>query len=254
MNDNTPIDTIHTSCKNCVFATYDNNTQNDCALNYIDKYKNKNITVLEAYDDEKEFYIINRKKCIGYRENKWFNQFNLDEANISDKIQKYLETNILDYLLIIDLKLETMDIEYLDSILKQISICEIQPKKVIIVRYANNDLKFPYSAIESLFKKYNVPYVWRIQTILELSMSQQDILHNILLTNRNRFALVVNQQTDDLVNVINCTNKIVHHDLDQFEVISNKDRSCIIFSTALYRFEVFHGNDLFKNPDSYTIV
>lgn len=93
------INTIHTPCKSCVFAKYDNNTQNGCELNYLDKYRTKNASILEAYDDEKEFYIINGKKCMGYRENKWFKQFNLENSDIESKIKIYKEKNYLDYIL-----------------------------------------------------------------------------------------------------------------------------------------------------------
>ena len=59
------INAVHTPCKNCVFAIYDNITQTNCALHYLDIYRDKDIEILEAYDNDKEFYIINNKKCIG---------------------------------------------------------------------------------------------------------------------------------------------------------------------------------------------
>ena len=50
------VNTIHTPCKSCVFALYEDKTQTDCGLNYISKYRQKdNVEVLEAYDNDKEF-------------------------------------------------------------------------------------------------------------------------------------------------------------------------------------------------------
>lgn len=247
------INTIHTPCKDCVFAIYSNNTQNDCALGYLKKYQDNNIQVLEAYDDTKEFYIINGKKCIGYRENKWFKQFNLDDASLIDKVNKYNETNYLDYIVAIDLK--QMSIDDLDSILKQLSVCNIKPQKVILVRYADNELKFPYTAIEDLFKKHNVTYTWRIQTILDISISYDQIIHNIIsLNSKYRFIVSINNYNTDIKHIIEHTNQIVHHDLGQFDIIANNDHSCIIFSTIIYRFDHFHGNNLLNNPNNYQVV
>lgn len=247
------INTIHTPCKNCVFAVYENNTQNDCAIKYIDKYKDNNIEILEAYDNEKEFYIINGKKCIGYRENKWFKQFNLEDSSLEDKIAKYHETNQLDFLIIIDLK--SLSVEQLDDIFKQISLSDIQPKKLILIRYSDNELRFPYATIENLLKEYKVSYTWRIQTILDPSLSYEQILHNVIsLNSKYRFIVSVTQHNSDISKIIKDTNKIVHHDLDQFDVISNKTHDCIIFSSIIYRFESFHGNNLFDNPDKYRII
>lgn len=65
------INEIHTSCKNCIFAKYEGITQTGCEFNLIDKYKQNNIEVIEAYDHDKEFYIINNRKCIHARSVKW---------------------------------------------------------------------------------------------------------------------------------------------------------------------------------------
>lgn len=247
------INKIHTPCKDCVFAVYEDRTQNECALKYLDIYKTNNIEILEAYDQDKEFYIINGKKCMGYRENKWFKQFDLDNSDLVDKIDKYHQTNHLDYFIVINLKL--MSLDQLDEMLKQISCCIIQPKKVIFIRYSDNELKFPYSSVENLLKQYNVSYIWRIQTILDLSLEYEQILHNVIsLNTKYRFTVSVSSYNEDIKHIVDTTNKIVHYDLDQFDIISNKDYSCIIFSGVIYRFEIFHGNDLLKNTEYYKIV
>ena len=247
---NEQINKIHTPCKNCVFAKYENQTQIGCALNYIDKYKNKNVTILEAYDNEKEFYIINGKKCMGYRENKWFKQFDMEHSDIGSKVDKYHATNHLDYLIVIDLK--KINITELDSILQQISEASIQPKKVIIIRYIDNEKSFEYSILETLFNKYNVSYIWRIQTILDSSLEYNQIVHNIISLNaKYRFVITVSDYNSDIVNMIHTTNKIVHEDLDQFEILSNNDETCLCFSTLVYRFDTFHGNKLLENKSNY---
>lgn len=253
MNLDSQINTIHTPCKNCVFATYDNKTQDGCALDYISVYKNKNISVLEAYDNDQEFYIINGKKCIGYRENKWFKQFGLENADLESKIEKYIETNKLDYSISIDLQLLSLD--SLESLLYQVSLCKTQPKKVMLIRYADNELRFPYAKLEALIKKHNPSYIWRIQTILDPSLKYTDILHNIIsLNSKCRFMLSISNNNDDIERIVDYTNRLVHHDLDQFEIISNKDHTCIIFSTIVYRFENFHGAEFLSKKENYTIV
>lgn len=98
------ISQIHTSCKNCVFSIYSDITQTGCALNFLSKYKEKNTEILEAYDEQKEFYIINNKKCLGYREDGWFKQFDMVGSTTDEKIKKFKETNYIDYLMLIDLK------------------------------------------------------------------------------------------------------------------------------------------------------
>ena len=58
---------IKTSCKNCAFAVYEKDTQVDCAFGRIEKFKD---SVTEAFDNEKEFFIVDRL-CTYFRDKKW---------------------------------------------------------------------------------------------------------------------------------------------------------------------------------------
>jgi len=61
---------IFTSCEGCIFSTYENDTQTSCKLGRIEQFKNKNTEVIEAYNDEKEFYVI-KSFCNCYRTLEW---------------------------------------------------------------------------------------------------------------------------------------------------------------------------------------
>ena len=58
---------IKTSCKNCAFAIYEGKTQISCLHQRIEKFGND---VVEAYDEDSEFYVINRF-CNYYRNRTW---------------------------------------------------------------------------------------------------------------------------------------------------------------------------------------
>lgn len=49
---------LQTSCKTCLFATYKGGTQTGCKAGRIKKYRDQGL-VLEAYDNDREFYVIN---------------------------------------------------------------------------------------------------------------------------------------------------------------------------------------------------
>ena len=54
-----PLDRLQqTSCKNCKFAIYEENTQTGCEDGRIEKYIEQD-RAFEAYDNEKEFYVAN---------------------------------------------------------------------------------------------------------------------------------------------------------------------------------------------------
>jgi len=59
-----------TPCKECPFAIYDGITQTDCKFDLIKRYKDHGINVIEAYDEDKEFYVID-KQCMYARSKNW---------------------------------------------------------------------------------------------------------------------------------------------------------------------------------------
>lgn len=247
------ISSIHTPCKNCVFAKYENKTQTDCHLNYIEKYKSKNIEILEAYDDDKEFYIINDKKCIGYRENSWFDKRNLSHLSIEEKIQKFQEKNFLHYLLVINLSSFDDEIS-LNKLSEQIATLNIKPRKVIFVRYQSNK-NHPLSTIQNLIKSSNIDCEWRIQTMLE-DKEFADVLHEVVgLNKKYRFILSINGQPDNLKEMVNRANSIVYDDMDRFVVLSNSSKSTILFSAPNYRYALLMENkDILVTEDDHIII
>ena len=250
----TNINTIHTACKNCVFAQYSDITQTGCSLNYIDKFKENAIEILEAYDNDKEFYIINNKKCIGYIENKWFKQFGLENATLEEKVNKYHETNFLHYSVIINLK--NYSINDLEQLINYISLISIKPQKITLIRYRDADLKFKFDKIQTMLSKYNISVPWRIQTMLENDRPYSDILHNFISINKDRFVLSISEPviSKDIDKVIDYTNNLVYHEMKSFYIISNSNYSATIFPTSIYKFAAFNKENILEDKTKYHIV
>jgi hypothetical protein len=57
------LSSIHTPCKNCLFAMYENDKQIGCKLDRLKYHKN----IIEVYDDEKTFYVVDKSFCLFYR-------------------------------------------------------------------------------------------------------------------------------------------------------------------------------------------
>lgn len=244
----TNIPAIHTSCKKCVFAIYSNITQTGCYLDYINKYKDKGISILEAYDEQKEFYVIGDKKCPGYREDSWFKDNNLTIEEKVDKIKKDISIN---YLMVINL--ENMDPTELAQIFHTISELEYKPSKIIVIRHTN-DQKFPFNTLKNSLDKLNIK--WRVQTMIDKDLLWGGILHSIVSSGNHayRFICGVKKYTPDITNVINKANSIIYDDLSSFNVLCNKGHDVIIFAGSVYRYSSFHGYDILNDEKAYQIV
>jgi hypothetical protein len=251
-----PIEIIHTPCKNCVFAIYDSKTQTGCHLNYLDKYRDKNTEILEVYDNDLEFFIINGKKCIGYRENKWFAQYGLEHSSIEDKIAKIKELNKVDYVLIINF-LEIGDSwEDLENLKTTLSSLTIHPGKIIFIRRPEGETTI-YAEIQKIMTQSKINCKWRIQTMVDESMSNQDILHNAINNDKSyRFICHLKKAISNSLNhVVVTANNIVYQELDKFMVLTDQDNTCVFFSAGVYRFSLAEtGVDLLSDNNSFQIV
>lgn len=246
------INPIHTPCKNCVFAKYDKNTQIDCHLDYISLYRKKNVEILEAYDEQKEFYVINNKKCIGYRENSWFEKRNLGDLSIEEKVKKFREKNFLHYLLTVDLKnFSKEDLFILAEELKHLSI---QPRKIIFIRHLHDEEKFSYELIQNVLLDSGINTKWRIQTML-IHKDPKDILHEVINLNKKyRFILSISSVPKNISIIVDKANYIVYENMDRFIAIRNQDKTCILFSTPNYRHSLLIEKKDILEEDFYHII
>jgi hypothetical protein len=241
------ISPIHTPCKQCSFAKYNDKTQTGCFLDYINIYKKNNTEILEAYDEDKEFFIINNKKCIGYREDKWFEKRGLLNSTIDEKIAKYQESNYAHYIAVINLK--NLNIENLQNIYANLSLYDIKPEKIVLVRYIDNK-NFPYSSIENIFENGGLNIQWRIQTMLDNDIPYQYILYDIAKTNKfSRFILSIEQHNLKINDVINYVNDKVYKQLKNFCVCGDKNKNVLFYSSTVLRHAYESGKDIVNDPD-----
>lgn len=245
---------IHTCCKNCVFAKYDNKTQIGCELNLIDKYKSIGAEILEAYDEDLEFYLINHKKCLGYRENSYFQKRNLSDATIQEKVNHFHETNHINYLSVINLR--NFNEESFENLKDQIKNISITPSKVIFIRYTHQSPLFEYSSIQKFLTDSNLKCEWRLQTMLSSDMNDEDILHNIANLNKKyRFILYIEESNTNIADMVVAANNIVHNELGHFQVLSNQNKQNKLFSAASYRYSyIVNKENLLHNENNYIII
>jgi len=242
------ISAIHTSCKNCVFAEYSGITQYNCLMGLIDQYKDKSVEVLEVYDTEKEFYVINNKKCSAYKEPQYFKSRNLEDSTIEEKIQYVKNLMGINYVAVINLI--NFSLDDLKHILLILEKATVKPKKLIVIRYSNQGEDYQYNKIKRILDQ-NYSSNWTIKTVLDPEDSYETILHNIVNTSKkNNFFLSINNNFTNLLKIIDKAQKIVYQDFGFFNYITNEDKGVILFNGAVYRMNVFYGIDILKLEDN----
>jgi hypothetical protein len=148
----------HTACKGCVFGTFEGKTQTDCKLGKIDKFRENGNEIVEVFDEEKEFYVIDGRKCQFYRNSDWL--FNIGYEDDEVEILKEETTIGVDIVLLVEEKQTFSDIQ---TSLLSIEKSTIKPESIIIVLqntlyqpYLGNEAKIDHAWIKS---NITIPYI-----------------------------------------------------------------------------------------------
>lgn len=247
---------LHTACKKCVFAKYTDKTQIGCGLDYLDIYKNRGVEILEAYDSDLEFFVVNEKKCPGYREYSWLIKNGLETNSDEERISVFRKQNKIGYLLVIDYKLLGDDEDTFNRLKLCLSEVDIKPQKIIFVRHHQGSEYSKYYNIQALMTGSNTDCAWRIQTMVNEELSHNDILHSIINLNKPyRFICDIKSLPTNLNTVVNKAQQIVCDQVDQFKVLVDVAQTSMIFSGGVYRFSLAeNGEDILANHSNYTIV
>lgn len=78
------VEDTKTVCRDCAFAEYEDVTQTGCSLGKLDKFREVGgCVIVPAYDEEKEFFIIQDRFCVFWRSLEW--GASLEKAGFNEK-------------------------------------------------------------------------------------------------------------------------------------------------------------------------
>lgn len=219
------INQIHTSCKNCIFAEYEGDRQISCNLGKIEKYKNTGAEIIEAYDNEKEFYVINKRICSTCRNTEWGNKSSPDKWK--ERLDKEIE---IKYGIIV---LNKDDIN-IDETIQSIVAQKIQPSYLHIVNLSRNDKV--YKRISKLLDRIQTNIKWKVEQPLvglEYELKYVDRLYNNGHIRDPFYAVMYNGDTikPDFFNNLNCR---IHDDLTPCVALVTDEIT--VFSTPIHSF------------------
>jgi len=173
---------LHTPCKNCIAAIYENKTQTGC---YFDQLKNFD-SILEVYDNEHEFYVVNNKKCMYYRENNWLEKRGIGIEQAQETIVK---ENTIKYIAIINLD----QIKNKNNLEKAVSELKKQKEKPCgIVVMMQKKVEYDISIKEVIDIMQGSGFIWKIKNFIEAYDLYRYVKAIIQTAPRKRLYLLVN--------------------------------------------------------------
>lgn len=197
-----------TSCKECIFAIYNDNTQTGCMADRISKFKPY---VIEAYDDDKEFFVVNRI-CNLYRTHNW-------NGNVAD-LDKAKEEVAITFDILIDCDNITDD--YVNTI----------KSELINLKYPNNKIKIylfqsSQSTKEEKHKAFAL-YQDLKNAVISIYFNKIDYIYGILQNTKNTFHIIIDSNNaTGIGQLITTTNDLIVNNLTRFLVCKNDNKILI---------------------------
>lgn len=216
---------IDTSCKDCVFAIYDGDTQVECFAGRLEKFK-KDDAVTEAYDNEKEFYVI-RRLCNLNRTDKQGDEL---RKELTERLHEIAVT----YELIIDCSkgikeqdvFELIDGYYLDKL------------TIRLIHGEGNDLDDIHKILQlsnKIITKYNT------KCPITQCLHYDEAVHNIIDKSKKSFHVIVKANDIKDKNILSKVNNIINEDLSKVIIVDSKDG--LFISNLAYKVQVFSKED-----------
>ncbi len=234
----------HTSCKDCIFAEYKEETQVGCSRGILEKYRNLGINIVEAYDYDKEFYVIENRLCQYYRTQEWANRFEPDTFDENVERMLEYESRVLFHVMVfMQDSLEDVQ-ETLVSLISQ----DQPPLQVTIIRPRASLIK-PRQVLD-LFSD-DIPFRWRLEN-LWFHIPQQNAIHMVQKVVKSNYYTTCNSGYRYKAGFFSSINKAVTKDLLQFAMIegSGDDKNGIVIPLGVHEYWHFQGNHDLTIPEN----
>jgi len=215
-----PEDKTLTSCKECVLAVYDGDTQVSCLANRIEKLDH-----IEAYDEDKNFYVVKRF-CNYYRAS--------NESYLCDgkpDLEKIKYESLITYDVVI--LCNDVNEDYYNYIIKL---------------FDSIKSKYDVSKVE-IHLLYTIANKKQIQIIKELSNVMGNcsvtfyrdklFLHNLLTKSKRSYHLLIDRYNVPDVNILNRINSLVNDDMKKLITINNNGAYAV--SNLAYKITSFQN-------------
>lgn len=141
---------INTPCKYCAFGLWVDKTQVGCVAERLKQFKDANVELVECFDDEAEFFVINGRNCNYFR-----NVNTLGDFDVMELLKQVKEETTIKC----DLILMANDLAKLENSIGAVKSWTVKPNTLILL---NNN----YTTQEIIDVVTETKYIgkWKIVT------------------------------------------------------------------------------------------
>jgi len=234
---------VTTSCCECVFAEYVGDTQMGCSMGRLEKYRRNGTTVLEAHNDEKEFFVVERF-CSAFRDSEWKDVLFYYSNDLSEKPEDRVRKEIKirsGFFIGFD---DTCDIPSLEKTIVSIAEQELQPLYVTVANSSKTNNLLILSVLRSYFEDDGeVVYTCSHVKVDELSTRKQTeipeiwraIDHAFKTTAKNGYYTAIKAGKTFSKDYLASINHYINEEMKQIILIDSEDGEEYFMQCSLHK-------------------
>ena len=198
-----------TSCKECIFAKYENNTQVGCLADRISKFDND---IIAAYDEHTEFYVINRL-CNMFRKHTW-------NDGIKDTSKARSEIRVTVDLIIC---CDNISEEYKNNIIDELNkIKKYHSKYSCYLYYSHNSTTLEKQRTFDIYNQFPE------NCFVSMYFNEIEYINNIIFKTKNSFHIKINDKNIyDISSFVIHMDKLINDDLKKMVLYKKDDKLAI---------------------------
>jgi hypothetical protein len=253
MELNKILKSLHTSCKDCLFADYEGNKQIGCKADLFSKFETNGGKIVPTYDNEKEFFVVLGRKCPYVRDKKWGENYLEEDWGDVVRIESKIQYDVIIY---IPRDFIPEDMPHLKCILNDLIEQEPLPGQIIVCEHFSKARDYEIvTTMEKLIGGRDIK--WLFQRIVdgEIKTKYQAVAQAIPKLDSLYFSVFnVNARVD--TQHFFSLNKAVFTDMKRFSILTEDEKgNGFTTSSKLYNlitsspeFKEFCQTNICKNP------
>ena len=224
---------MDTACKYCIFSEKQGNLQTGCKYGNLEKFKNAGCEIIEAEDQDEQFFVIKNRLCMALRRSPWGESLS-DEEKIN-KVRKDITTRITCILVV---KETENNIENIVKTFKSAIAQKIKFQNIHFILEKKSSIKI--GSLMNAIKPIECDIQWFVKQMVHDDFSFKDGIDEIVEKEKSVFSAIFFSGFSIPEDFVQSIDKSINDDLNRFIMLKPYKENGLVFQNK--SFKIFGGN------------
>lgn len=224
---------MDTACKYCVFSEKKGNLQIGCKYGNLERFKNSGCEIIEAEDQEEQFFVIKNRLCMALRRSPWGDSLSNKEK--IDKVRKDITTRVTCILIVKETE------KCIENVIKTFKTAIEQKTKFQNIHFIlEKKSEIKIGSLMNAIKPIECDIQWFVKQMVHDDFSFKDGIDEIVEKEKTTFSAIFFSGFSIPEDFVKSVDESINDNLDRFILLKPYNENGLLFQNKL--FKIFGGN------------